>query len=454
MQWPDSVRNTLTALDLTYFLPCSARGRVVAYIGVSRSENGEFLSSDDVELLSTLSGYVGIAIENANLYQALQSKVDEYERLKEFSENIVESISVGILAADLDDRVESWNSRMEELTGVSRELALGRALDDLFPPSLVERLHTLREESGIHHIDKFVMRQWGAHTRNGHGVEHALLPGAGPVRESTFNIAVAPLVSREMERIGRLVIFDDITDRSELERRLVQADKLSSIGLLAAGVAHEVNTPLAVISTYAQMLTKQLQDDEQKSRMLDKIARQTFRASEIVNSLLNFSRTSSSDNGPVQVNKLIQETLSLLEHQIEKAGMRLELHLDPFLPPVTGNTGKLQQVFLNLFINARDAMESCGPGEAVLEVTTHADASGVKIDICDTGHGIAPEHLNRIYDPFFTTKGARKGTGLGLSVSYGIVQEHGGTIEAFARNGSGSRFHLELPVSRTAVHAA
>ena len=453
-QWPDSVRNTLTALDLTYFLPCSARGRVVAYIGVSRSENGEFLSSDDVELLSTLSGYVGIAIENANLYQALQSKVDEYERLKEFSENIVESISVGILAADLDDRVESWNSRMEELTGVSRELALGRALDDLFPPSLVERLHTLREESGIHHIDKFVMRQWGAHTRNGHGVEHALLPGAGPVRESTFNIAVAPLVSREMERIGRLVIFDDITDRSELERRLVQADKLSSIGLLAAGVAHEVNTPLAVISTYAQMLTKQLQDDEQKSRMLDKIARQTFRASEIVNSLLNFSRTSSSDNGPVQVNKLIQETLSLLEHQIEKAGMRLELHLDPFLPPVTGNTGKLQQVFLNLFINARDAMESCGPGEAVLEVTTHADASGVKIDICDTGHGIAPEHLNRIYDPFFTTKGARKGTGLGLSVSYGIVQEHGGTIEAFARNGSGSRFHLELPVSRTAVHAA
>ncbi len=458
-QWPISVRNTLTALDLTYFLPCSARGRVVAYIGVSRAENGEYLSSDDVDLLSTLAGYVGIAIENANLYQALQSKVDEYERLKEFSENIVESISVGILAADLNDHVESWNSRMEELTGVSRELALGRPLGDLFPPALVDRLQTFREEGGIHHIDKFTMRQWGATPSNGNGNGN----GHGPVRdaaprESTFNIAVAPLVSRNMERIGRLVIFDDITDRSDLERRLVQADKLSSIGLLAAGVAHEVNTPLAVISTYAQMLTKQLQDDEQKSRMLEKIARQTFRASEIVNSLLNFSRTSTSDNAPVQVNKLIQETLSLLEHQIEKAGVRIDLRLDPFLPPVNGNSGKLQQVFLNLFINARDAMENCPPGAAVLEITTLADPSGVKIDICDTGHGISPEHVNRIYDPFFTTKGARKGTGLGLSVSYGIVQEHGGTIEAFPRDvdghGHGSRFHLELPLSRAAVHAA
>jgi signal transduction histidine kinase len=457
--WPVSVRNTLTALDLTYYLPCSARGRVVAYLGVSRSESGDFLSSDDVELLSTLCGYVGIAIENANLYQALQHKVDEYERLKEFSENIVESISVGILAADLADRVESWNSRMEELTGISREVAQGRTLAELFPGALVERLEALRAENGIHHIDKFVMRQWGAHAINGHGAlavqPEAPANGAGPVRESTFNIAVAPLISRDMERIGRLVIFDDITDRSELERRLVQADKLSSIGLLAAGVAHEVNTPLAVISTYAQMLTKQLQDDEQKSRMLDKIARQTFRASEIVNSLLNFSRTTSLENGPLQVNKVIQETLSLLEHQIEKSGVAVKLRLDPSLPLVHGNSGKLQQVFLNLFLNARDAMENCAPGEATLEVTTICDESSgqgasIKIDICDTGHGISPENLHRIYDPFFTTKGARKGTGLGLSVTYGIMQEHGGTIQAFPRGDRGSRFHLELPLARKA----
>jgi two-component system NtrC family sensor kinase len=462
--WPSSVRGTLTALDLTYYLPCTARGRVVAYLGVSRSESGDFLSSDDVELLSTLCGYVGIAIENANLYQALQRKVDEYERLKEFSENIVESISVGILAADLEDRVESWNTRMEALTGISRELAQGRTLAELFPQALVDRLQALREESGIHHIDKFVMRQWGR-ASNGHGAlavsaDAAENGAGGAVRESTFNIAVAPLISRDMERIGRLVIFDDITDRSELERRLVQADKLSSIGLLAAGVAHEVNTPLAVISTYAQMLTKQLQDDEQKSRMLDKIARQTFRASEIVNSLLNFSRTTSLENGPLQVNKVIQETLSLLEHQLEKSGVTVKVRLDPALPLVHGNSGKLQQVFLNLFLNARDAMEACAPGDAILEVSTlssdssvngsSVNGSSIQIDICDTGHGISPENLHRIYDPFFTTKGARKGTGLGLSVTYGIMQEHGGTIQAFPRGERGSRFHLELPLARKA----
>src|SRR5438874_13740824 len=143
----------------------------------------------------------------------------------------------------------------------------------------------------IHHLDKFVLES----SRG----------------ESTFNIAIAPLVSREMDQIGRLVIFDDITDRAELERRLVQADKLSSIGLLAAGVAHEVNTPLAVISTYAQMLGKQVAEDSQKSLILDKIAKQTFRASEIVNSLLNFSRTSGAEFTDVDVNKIIHDTLAL-----------------------------------------------------------------------------------------------------------------------------------------------
>src|SRR5208283_966575 len=143
----------------------------------------------------------------------------------------------------------------------------------------------------------------------------------------TLNLAIAPLVSKDMERIGRIIIFDDVTDRAELERRLVQADKLSSIGLLAAGVAHEVNTPLAVISTYAQMLAKQVAEDEQKSRILDKIAKQTFRASEIVNSLLNFSRTSTTELSEVQLNKVIQETLSLLEHQLRKSAIEVRVTL-------------------------------------------------------------------------------------------------------------------------------
>jgi hypothetical protein len=445
--WPASVRAAIADLDLTYYLPCTVRGRTIAYMGVSRTTDGEYLSSVDVELLLTLTGYVAIAIENAALYRSLQRKVEEYERLKEFSENIVESINVGILAADLDDRVESWNTQIERLSGIRRDRAVGRTLSELFPGELAGEFDRVRGQTGIHHIYKFVLKPAAATgvpsgpdgNGNGSGNGH----GPATLRETTLNIAIAPLVSKDQEQIGRLIIFDDITDRAELEQRLVQADKLSSIGLLAAGVAHEVNTPLAVISTYAQMLAKQVSDDSQKSLILDKIAKQTFRASEIVNSLLNFSRTSTTSLGDVNLNRVIQETLSLLEHQLQKSGIQVKTDLDPGLRPVRGNAGQLQQVFLNLFLNARDAMSAGG----ALEVRTWADGSGARAEVADTGVGIAPEHLHRIYDPFFTTKAVRKGTGLGLSVTYGIIQEHGGSIEVFNRPGGGASFRIELPLA-------
>src|SRR5271157_2322852 len=450
--WPASVRRTIADLDLTYYLPCTVRGRTIAYMGVSRTADGEYLSSVDVELLVTLAGYVGIAIENASLYRSLQRKVEEYERLKEFSENIVESINVGILAADLDDRVESWNTQIERLSGIPRDHAVGRTLTELFPVELAAEFDRVRGETGIHHIYKFVLKPAGVPSGPGNGVPYG--PGNGHgvpanLRETTLNVAIAPLVSKDQEQIGRLIIFDDITDRAELEQRLVQADKLSSIGLLAAGVAHEVNTPLAVISTYAQMLAKQIADDVQKAPLLEKIARQTFRASEIVNSLLNFSRTSPTEFVSLDLNKVLRETLTLLDHQLTKARIEVNLHLDEKLPRMKGNPGKLQQVFLNLFLNARDAMGAGG----TLEVRSWAEDSGARVDVSDTGHGISPEHIQRIYDPFFTTKGSRKGTGMGLAVTYGIVQEHKGSIEVSSRQG-GTRFHLRLPWSRTAVGQA
>jgi hypothetical protein len=440
--WPASVRHTIADLDLNYYFPCTVRDRTIAYVGVSRMGDGDYLSSVDVELLTTLSGGLGTAIENASLYRSLQRKVEEYERLKEFSENIVESINVGILAADLEDRVESWNTQIERLSGISRERAVGSRLADLFPAELSGQFDRVRGETGIHHIYKFVLKSAAANG-NGDGNGNG---NPAKFREATLNIAIAPLVSKDQEQIGRLIIFDDVTDRAELERRLVQADKLSSIGLLAAGVAHEVNTPLAVISTYAQMLAKQVADDSQKSLILEKIAKQTFRASEIVNSLLNFSRTSTTSLGDVNLNKVIQETLSLLEHQLQKSGIAVETGLDPNLPPIHGNSGKLQQVFLNLFLNARDAM----PAGGRLEVRTWRGSSGARIEVADTGQGIAPEHVHRIYDPFFTTKAARKGTGLGLSVTYGIIQEHGGSIEVSNGRDGGARFRIELPFAMSA----
>jgi two-component system, NtrC family, sensor kinase len=456
-EWPQSVRNTIAELDFTYYVACKSRGRTIAFFGVSRTTEGDFLSSDDIELLVTLSNYVAIAIENARLYSSLQRKADEYERLKEFSENIVESINVGILAAALDDRVESWNTQIERLTGISRHEAIGQKLSDLFPAELCQKFDELRGEQGIHNLYKIALPPRLAaasasdleQPRNGYGGLE-LQKALPPAKESIVNLAIAPLVSKDLEQIGRLIIFDDVTDRDELERRLMQADKLSSIGLLAAGVAHEVNTPLAVISTYAQMLAKQVSGDDQKSKLLEKIAKQTFRASEIVNSLLNFSRTSPTDFLELDLNRIIRETATLIEHQFQKAGVTTGLNLDADLPPVRGNAGKLQQVFLNLFINARDAM----PAGGSLTIRTWAANGFAHAEIADTGQGIPPEHLARIYDPFFTTKAPKKGTGLGLSITYGIVQEHNGIIEVDSTIGRGTSFHLEFPTLAAARRQA
>jgi two-component system, NtrC family, sensor kinase len=433
----ESQRQAAGLLDLNYYLPCRVQDgpatRTIAVIGLGRTEGGDFLSSEDVELLESLASYIGIALQNASLYARLEEKISEFERLKEFNENIVESINVGILAVDLNDRIESWNAQMEAMYALSRAEAIGQELGSVFPSEFVEALDRSRSESGVHHLYKFNLT-----TRAG--------------EQRTTNIAIAPLLSRDFVAVGRIVLVDDITDRVTLESQLAQADKLSSIGLLAAGVAHEINTPLAVISSYSQLLSKQMRGDTRLGPVLEKITQQSFRASEIANGLLNFSRTSTTEFRETNLNQVIRDTLSLLEHQFKTALIELDVELEEKLPTIHGNPGKLQQVFLNLLLNAKDAM----PGGGRLRVATLVNGH-VEAVIADSGSGIAPEHLKRIYDPFFTTKttpkpGERRGTGLGLSVSYGIIQEHAGKIHVESAVGSGTTFHLEFPLLRKTVH--
>jgi two-component system NtrC family sensor kinase len=425
-------QQAIARLDLNYYIPCHAQEKTIAVLGLGKTMKGDFLSSEDMELLETLGGYLGIAIQNGQLYASLQQKVAEYERLKDFNENIVESINVGVMALDMQDRIESWNAQMEVMYAVPRWQTLTQPLKAIFPPEFIEEFDRMRQDAGIRNLYKFRLKT-----------------PAGEVR--TVNVAMAPLVTRTFQVIGRLVIMDDITERIDLETQLSQADKLSSIGLLAAGVAHEVNTPLAVISSYTQMLSKQLQGDAQKAALLEKITRQTFRASEIVNNLLNFSRTSGSEIGDVDVNKVIADTLALLEHQFKVAKVEVHNTPEPRLPAIQGNAGRLQQVFLNLFLNAKDAM----PGGGTLRIAT-LNGESVSVCVSDTGSGIAPEHIQRIYDPFFTTKtapreGQPRGTGLGLSVTYGIIQEHAGKIRVESHPGQGTTFTLDFPLSRKAV---
>ncbi|MFZ1938892.1 MAG: ATP-binding protein [Terracidiphilus sp.] len=443
---PPDQQRAAALLDLNYYLPCrvaqsqavdetlngSAKSRTIAVIGLGRTLGGDFLSSEDVELLESLASYIGIALQNASLYARLGEKITEFERLKEFNENIVESINVGIFAVDLNDRIESWNAQMEAMYAFSRAEAIGQALRDVFPLEFIQALEEFRSDPGVHHLYKFRIT-----TRAG--------------EQRTANIAIAPLLSRDFVPVGRIILVDDITERVSLETQLAQADKLSSIGLLAAGVAHEINTPLAVISSYAQMLSKQMRGDTRLGPVLDKITQQSFRAAEIANGLLNFSRTSTTEFRSTDLNQVIRDTLSLLEHQFKTAQILVDLELAQDLPPIHGNPGKLQQVFLNLLLNAKEAMPSGGRLRVATLVNGHVEAL-----VSDSGSGIAPEHLKRIYDPFFTTKtmpGDKRGTGLGLSVSYGIIQEHAGKIHVESAIGSGTTFHLEFPLTRNSVHA-
>ena len=429
-QESDSVRRTLEELDLNYFIACRFRDRTVAILGLGKTVDGDYLSTDDLELLSTIAGYVAIAIENARLYQSLEQKAMQIERLKDFSENIVESLNIGVLTVGLEDCIESWNPQLEDLLAIPRREALQRHLQDVLPQDLVAEIALRATSDHVSGIYKF----------------HLNTPAG---RRLVINASIAPLVGKNGARLGRLILLDDITQRVRLEEQMVQTEKLTSLGLLAAGVAHEVNTPLAVISNYIQMLAKQIPADDPRQKTIERIVKQTFRASEIVNNLLNFSRTGAAEFVEVNLNSVLEETLTLVQHPFKTAQVNVIKNYTEQLPPVLGSITRLQQVFLNLFMNARDAMPSGG----MLEVRTGAHNGSVAVEVTDTGSGIPAENLHRIFDPFFTTKATGRGTGLGLSVSYGIIKEHAGKVDVRSTPGKGTSFRLEFPVARKTVHA-
>src|SRR3984893_5165303 len=426
----ESVRRSLEQLELPYFIPCRIQDRTVAILGVGKTIDGDFLTSEDVELLFTIAGYLAVALDSAQLYSSLEQKAQQVERLKDFSENIVESMNVGVLAVDFEGHIEFWNTQLEQSMGVRRADAVGHTLEEILPADLAVEIAARAQEERVTNLYKFPLRN-----RDG--------------RTLVVNVSIAPLAGKSEERLGRLILVDDITQRMQLEEQLVQTEKLTSLGLLAAGVAHEVNTPLAVISNYIQMLAKQLPSNDPRQKLTDKIVNQTFRASEIVNNLLNFSRTGGAAFKEVNLNQVIDETLTLAAHPFRAGNVQVIKNLETDLPGILGSSNRLQQVFLNLFLNAKDAMPSGG----MLEVRSSANNGTVEVEISDTGMGIQRENLARVFDPFFTTKATGRGTGLGLSVSYGIIKEHAGKVEVRSTPGKGTSFRLEFPAVRKAVHA-
>lgn len=416
---------------LLHLQDLSVRHRRIGVIALGNLPPGRHFSSEDLDLLQALARYAAIALDNASLYRSIETKALELERLRKYTENIIESINIAVLSLDLDGRVISCNRAFEQLYGIDRKELAGMRVEQVLPGDVIASIENAAGRAAWNYTTVTNIYKLFLENRRGERL--------------IVNLSVVPLLDPLARNSGCLIVMDDITEKVRLEEQLLQVEKLSSIGLLAAGLAHEVNTPIAGISSYTQMLLKEMPDSDARKPILQKIEKQTFRAAEIINGLLNFARMNGTEFTEIDINHLIRESLNLLEHQLRQGRIRVEPQLDDSLPPVVGNAGKLEQVFVNLFLNAKDAM----PAGGLLRIRTQRSDGSVEVDIADSGVGISEENIKRIFDPFYTTKRSGKGTGLGLAITYGIIQEHGGRIFVESAPHKGTCFKLRLPARET-----
>ncbi|RLA78585.1 MAG: PAS domain-containing sensor histidine kinase, partial [Deltaproteobacteria bacterium] len=330
------------------------------------------------------------------------------------------------------------NKGAEELLGYKAEEVIGKIhISELYPPGIAKEVMKKLRSPDYGGVGKFTGSEFRVVNRWGEEI---------PIHLS------AAMVYRDGKEVATVGIFTDLRPKLAMERKLqetqmqlLQSEKLRSLGEMAAGVAHEINNPLGGILIYASLLMEDLPLDDPKRADLERIVQEATRCKEIVKSLLEFARQSSPEKEPTDVNRAITEGLLFLENQATFHNIEIIKELDPSLPPVIGNAGQLKQVFMNIMINAADAMNGCGT--LTIRTRPSEDGDEVIIEFTDTGEGIPDDVLPRIFDPFFTTKEVGKGTGLGLSMSYGIVREHGGRIEVETEVGKGSTFRVILPAA-------
>lgn len=414
--------NELRSHGFFHIMPLKFEDKLIGCLGMGKKIDGTFLSTEDWELLRTISSPMALALENAYLYNQADIKARELERLKDYSENIIESLTVGVAVLDTKGKIIGWNRVLEGTFSRKKEDVLGKNLIDvldkknflaLFPPDTQQEFRLLSE------------------------INIEIPSGESKI----FDIAKTPLLDNNMKPYGTVIVFEDITEKFSLQQQLLTSEKLASIGLLSAGVAHEINTPLTGISSYVQILQKKL-TKSQHSKILEKIEAQTERVGRIVKNLLNFSRNpSESSFYYVDLKESLQAIISLIYYKLKNLNIKLEQNLSP-IRSIWAQGERLQQVYINIILNAIDAM----PNGGILRIELFELDNQAVLKIADSGTGIKTQHLPHIFDPFFTTKGMGKGTGLGLSISYAIVKEHEGHISVESKHGKGSLFTVSIPM--------
>ncbi len=404
-----------------HLLSLKVEKKLIGCLGMGKRRDNTFLSSEDWELLRTISSTIALALENAYLYDQVNLRAQELERLKDYSENIIESLTVGVAVLDQKGRVIGWNRVLEKSFRKREQEVRGKRLINVLGEKNFAALFPPDTQQGFRLLSEITME----------------MPDGG---KKIFDITKTPLLDNQMDPYGTVIVFEDITEKITMQQQLLTSEKLASIGLLSAGVAHEINTPLTGISSYVQILQKKLSASSH-TQVLEKIEAQTERVAKIVKNLLNFARNpSESVFQKINLSENLQEIISLIDYKLKNMNIDLELDVHP-IKPIWAQGERVQQVFINIILNAMDAM----PDGGKLKIELYQTDNQAVIAIEDTGTGIKSQHLPHIFDPFFTTKGIGKGTGLGLSISYAIIKEHEGRITVESEDGKGSRFVIFIP---------
>jgi two-component system, NtrC family, sensor kinase len=426
---PPAAEQRLFAAGYRYAFPLTLRGRAIGLALTGFKLENTPLNSDDTELIRHLLDQAALAIENAQLLGQLHLRLEEVQSLQRYTEGIFESSPAGIAVLDPEQRIASANAAFAALVSLERPVFLGRKLADVLPVTPLPAPGELPRE----------VRWVGG--------------AAGGGQERILQVSLAAFAGGLCGREDlRVLVVHDVTERVAMEKALQENDRLVALGMLAAGVAHEVNTPITGISSYAQMLLADTPETDPHYEILKKVERQTFRAARIVNNLLELARNQQKESRPVALAPLLRECVDLLADRMEKRRVEVAWSL-PEAPDedllVVGCDGELQQVFTNLLLNAFDAVAGpCagnGQSRGRIEISLAADAAALRVRIRDNGPGIPPDKLETVFQPFYSTKLNRGGTGLGLSISSEIVRRHGGTLRAESQPGEGACFVVELP---------
>ncbi|MFO7765681.1 MAG: GAF domain-containing protein [Pelovirga sp.] len=405
-------------------VPLIARDKVIGVFNVE-SQQADAFTAQDCDTLAILAGQAAIAIDNAHLYRDLCQVSQEKEHLYHLNEQILSSISIGIYTIDTHMCITSWNRSMVRMSGISAESAMSKRLLDLFP--------NLKEEGVADHLNRVL--------HHGEPQRLRILHRGQAGQNRLQNRFMAPLQVGD-ERVGAVVVVEDITEFEQLLEQTLQSEKLAEIGRMSAGIAHEINNPLAVISYACQLLQDEKQPALQQRELLDRITLEVERLQHLTSELLSYSGRQEDRREPTDLNQTLEDVLTLLSYEFKKHGITISKDCQD-LPMRELDSNKFKQVFLNLILNAVQAMGS----EGKIHIRTRITADQfILIHVIDSGPGIAEHLKEQIFEPFFSKRKDGTGTGLGLYLCRKIINSYQGQLGVTDNPAGGCCFELKLPI--------